>query len=96
MIIDTERTMQNILFDKKVRGKSKGKWWKTMYFYYEDENISFKEKLYTYLYNQKKTGLTTQGEIEWYFRMYEANHSTLLELEKEFNTDYASYLNATA
>lgn len=80
----------NILFNDKVRSKRKS------FFgckpYYENDKISQKEKVYTFLYNMERTGLTTQGELDWSERMMKTDINLWLDLEESFRADYREYL----
>jgi len=84
--------MENILYNKQVRNKKKSFFNSFTFFpYYEMEKISFKEKIYTFLYNLERTGLTTKGELDWAERMMKIDYSRYSELEKQFKEDYKSF-----
>lgn len=84
--------MENILFLKRVRSKKKY-FWKSELFnpYFEMEKISFKEKVYTFLYNLEKTGLTTQRELDWSERMMRIDYSLWQNLTEKFDNDYKEF-----
>lgn len=86
-------TANNILYDKKVRNKGYnlirilfGKP------YYERENIGLKHKLYTFFYNMKQTGWTTQGEGNWGAMISQLDPAKYEEIKNEFEKDYIEYL----
>lgn len=85
-------TTINILFTDRVRKKKKS-FWNSFTFspYYESEKISFKEKVYTFLYNLKRTGLTTKGELDWADRMMQVDYGKWSELSKQFDEDYKQF-----
>jgi len=81
--------MSNILQNKKVRSKRK-KWWSGRP-YYEMEDVSFKEKVYTFHYNMETTGLTTLGESQWCKRMMEMDISRWSKNHDMFKEDFIKY-----
>lgn len=84
--------MENILFIDRVRNKKKS-FWNSFTFspYYESEKISFKEKVYTMLYNLERTGLTTQGEMNWAERMMKLDYKKYHEISEQFKNDYREF-----
>lgn len=93
--MNTTAIMENILFNTEVRKKRKN-WWRFFMFfssYYEREDLSLKEKLYTFWYNLERTGLTTKGESEFGARMSAINPSGYKNLENQFKKDYWEYIN---
>ena len=86
--------MANILLIDRVRRKNKSFWdYFTVSWYYESENISLKEKVYTFYYNMRRTGVTTKGEVDWSMRMRELDFDGWKKLELEFNKDYQEFIN---
>lgn len=84
---------ENILFNAAVRSKKKkGMHWWSLFFYYELDSISFKEKLYTYYFNLYKTGYTTVGETRWFEMQLNVCPSLVAEIDREFNKDYEDFL----
>jgi hypothetical protein len=86
---------ENILFIDRVRRKRKSFWYFLSFrWYYEDEKISLKEKIYTLHYNMNRTGYTTQGETDWSIRMMDVDYKTYKEIENQFKKDYIEYLHS--
>ena len=86
--------MANILLIDRVRRKNKSFWdYFTVSWYYESENISLKEKVYTFYYNMRRTGVTTKGEVDWSMRMRELDFDGWKKMELEFNKDYQEFIN---
>lgn len=83
----------NILFNERTRRKNKSFWDHfSLTWYYEKENIPFKEKVYTFHYNLQRTGLTTKGELDWSIRMMELDFDGWKRMETEFKNDYREFL----
>ena len=86
--------MANILLIDRVRRKNKSFWdYFTVSWYYESEKISLKEKVYTFYYNMRRTGVTTKGEVDWSMRMRELDFDGWKKMELEFNKDYQEFIN---
>jgi len=84
--------MENILFIDRVRSKSKSFWEPNFFFhYYENEKISFKEKVYTLLYNMERKGYLTQGELDWAGRMMKLDYEKYDEHQQQFKKDYIEF-----
>ncbi len=81
----------NILKIDRVRSKYKGPY-KSGY-YYEDESIPYKEKVYTLHYNIEKTGYLTKGEMDWADRMMKIDAQKYNFLLNEFKADYKEFIN---
>lgn len=87
----SSRTM-NLLLVPRVRRKRKSFWSIFSCPYYESEKISFKEKVYTFLYCMNKSGYTTQGEGRWSLRMMDIDRELWRFTEEEFKKDYSEFL----
>lgn len=82
----------NILQIDRVRRKRKFPWWKFKGPYYESEEISYKEKVYTFLYNCLKNGETTQGELDWANRIMAYDIVMWNSIKAKFDRDYSNYI----
>lgn len=84
--------MKNILYTARVRRKTKFFWDALISRpYYQSEKISFKEKVYTFLYNLERTGVTTKGELDWADRMMRLDIGSWNELCFHFENNYREF-----
>lgn len=85
---------ENILYNPRVRTKTKRGFWKRLFDskpYYELEEITLKEKIYTYHFILQTTGFTTKGEASFMARMDVINSEVVKEIEDEFKKDFMEY-----
>jgi hypothetical protein len=84
----------NILFNPRVRKKRKH-FLNSLFFapYYKSEKYSLKEKLYTFHYNMHKTGLTTNGELQWAERLMKLDFDAYEKISDQFKYDYIQFIN---
>lgn len=87
-------TNLNYLTVERVRRKRKSFWDIFALYpnYYEKENISLKEKIYTFYYNMEQTGVTTKGESDWSIRTENINPVQWKYYEELFKKDYWEFI----
>jgi len=81
----------NILFNKQTRNRNRGLW-NFFNLYYERDNLSLKEKYYTFQYNLDRTNLTTKGESTYFINMVDVVGSDIMkQLREEYRKDFIEY-----